>query len=59
MLSRVELVIKVAAISLSVRISFSCTPALIPKEFQPKAFIKTLSSYLFSDYLELTLGLSD
>jgi hypothetical protein len=37
-----------------VRVSFSCTLAPIPKGFQPKALIKTPSSYLFSDYLELT-----
>jgi hypothetical protein len=38
----------------SVRVSFSCTPAPILKGFWPKALMKTLSSYLSSDYLELT-----
>jgi 3-methyladenine DNA glycosylase AlkC len=37
-----------------VRVSFSCTPAPIPKGFQLKALMKTPSSYLFLDYLELT-----
>jgi hypothetical protein len=45
--------------SVIVRVSFSCTLAPIPKGFQPKTLMKTPSSYLFSDYLELTLGLSD
>jgi hypothetical protein len=39
---------------LSVRVSFSCTLAPIPKGFQLKALMKTPSSYLPLDYLELT-----
>jgi hypothetical protein len=46
-------------LSLDVRVSFSGTPAPILKKFWPKALMKTLSSYLFLDYLGLTLGLSD